>query len=341
MAKGLGILFCVLALVGCNKSSDDNSSGGGGGDDRVQEKSVLGAATKIGVFPDGTAAQPLSDQQMADIGKMAEGAMTINQAINNVTPKSLQRTGDVKVESAQAILQSTWGRGLLGLRAGEVPGRNFEQELRGCRISHSKNPPQESGNDVEKIISWSEFTIVNSDNGYDCPVSVDSSSSVKIHARKLSESKFKAEMAMDMSSRTILKKSEDQLQFDFVSQNINGQVGGEILATQNSQESAINGRFDASLETKTHGNLSAKVLFDLYQMQAVQESQCTTDSNGTGHCSTSSGPNLINMRLSAAVIIQTSAGNLLLQVFAKRVGTQTLTQVYLNGKELKQSNALN
>ena len=340
MKQGLVLLFCATALsglLGCSKNSDRGD--GGSTDVSPKAASVIGQSTKVGVFPDGTPAQPLSDQQMTDIGKVTQGALTVNQAISKIVPPaSLQKSTDISVEVGQALMNSGVLSKILSLRTVLRDSTQFEQDLLKCIPSHNKSQTQESGSDTEKDIGWQEGTTVG---GVGCPVDSVQTMVYRIHMWRLGEQSAKAKLGVDLTYNIQMQTEADQLQFDYIGQSLTGRIEGEMLILEKSQEMALNGRFQGQLKTKTQGDINAQILFDLKSLQNIS-SQNSTSSQTTA----SSGLQLKSLAeksiapvgaidLAAAVIIETNAGKLLLQVFAAGSGDQGKVLVYLNGQELK------
>jgi hypothetical protein len=117
MKQWIGIL-CVLALAGCGHKDDSPAAEPA---PNVQVKSVLGQATKPGVFPDGTTANiHLNANDKQALQQMTAGAMQVNQAIGKATPTSLQATGNVKAEAVAAFLQSPLAQVVRQINNGQV-----------------------------------------------------------------------------------------------------------------------------------------------------------------------------------------------------------------------------
>jgi hypothetical protein len=332
MKQGLVLLFCATALsgfLGCSKNSD--SGDGGSNDVSPKAASVIGESTKVGVFPDGTPAQPLSDQQMADVGKVTQGALTVNQAVSKIVPPpSLERSTDASVEIGQVVISSQMVPKLLSLRAALRDATQFEQDLSKCIPNHTKSQTQESGSDTEKDIGWQEGTTVG---GVGCPVDSVQTMIYRLHMWRLGEKSAKAKLGVDLTYNIQMQNEADQLQFDFVGQSFSGRIEGEMLILEKSQEAALNGRIQGQLKTKTQGDINTQILFDLHSLQNLQPS--SSQNSATSKLTASSIVPVGSIDLTAAVIIETSSGKLLLQVFATGAGDQGKVLVYLNGKELK------
>jgi len=338
MKQGLGLLLGALALVGmigCSEKSDDGSKDGGNG--KLNQKSVIGQASKIGYFPDGTKATALSGEQMAEISKTTEGAMNVNKAVAAATPvpNSLQRTGDAKVEAVQAFLQSSVARAFMRNRQGLDESKQFEQDLRSCIFEPTpgnENKPVETGDNNNKqisLVTWSSI------RGAGCPLESRMDMDFKASMQRVGDKAAKMAGGLTFSSRMTMLNEADQLQFDFVNQGVQGRVEGEAFAEEGGKiEIAANGNLKGQLTTKNQGNIEAEILFDLYLMQLQQQQ------SGSVHAAAAPTAGISGagqMQLAMAVILKTNSGNLLLQIFLQGSGDQAQLRVYLNGQEMNQA----
>jgi hypothetical protein len=312
----------VLALVGCSKSSDDNKSNSGNG--QLEQKSVIGESTKVGVFPDGTPAQPLTSQQMDQVGKTAEGVMKVNQAVAGVTPASLQSSGDVQVEAVQAFMRSPVTRTLMGLREALTDVDQFKHVLQGsCTAAQSHDQPTQSGSDTHKDISQKFWSTLS---GANCPVESRIDVDMQMSADRTGDKSAHIAGGLNFASVTNMIDPNQALNFDFLRQTINGRMEGEANVTEQAMELVANGKLSGQVQTKTQGNVDAQILFDLHLIGQQPQQGSSISSQSVSASS---------MTLSLAVVMNTQNGKILLQVFASGSGQNSITKVYLNGQELK------
>ncbi len=326
--KAFLILATVATLaIGCSKNSDD---GGGNGGGRFS-KSVVGASAQVGVFPDGTKAEPLTPEQMEAISKSAEGASKINEAINAVSPSqgagaipgSLRRSGNAEVEAVQAFFKSSVFKSVLRLRAVTGDIEQLKQQMKqNCVFTQNPNqqPSQtESGNTfISEYKGWSYMS------GTACPMDSKTDFGYRLVATRTGENSADLAGTLQISSASKLLNVQDQNAFDYVGQNVSGLISGEAVINNQALELGANGNITGLLQTP-NDQLNVEALFDIYATGVP-----ATDEHGQSYTKINSG------RLVLAIVLKANAAKVLMQVFAEGTEGNSTVKVYLNGQEMKQ-----
>lgn len=323
------LLAATTALAACSENKDDK---GDKPQDQVERKSVVGAATKPGVFPDGSQAQPLNEEQVKTVGKMVEGLMSVNTAVGNVSaPQGSTGSGSSAGSEVVQMIQAALANPLIvsmvknpqrllqfrELRSGNPIQENAEklklEVQKNCRLEQSNNQPQESGTDDNKIVTleaWSKL------GGFNCPVGADFQMNLRAQAQRLGENSGKLTGGASFYYTTQLHSADYQQVFDFQSETIQGSFDGQVIIRDRDQELAANAGLDARILTVANGQVQAQILMDAYlksQAEVIQNAQATV-----------------------AIILKTQQANVLLQIFANVENEKDLKiKAYLNGQELQ------
>jgi hypothetical protein len=326
------LLLFALAMVGCSNSSNGGGGGGNGPgpNGKLTTVSVIGQATQIGVFPDGTPSTKLSQTEMDEISKSTAGALKVSEAVGALSPTPVQTTQSQNVQVAQTFLNSEVAKNLFRLRAATNDIEQFKNELRqNCTIQKSGNQPVKTGDQNNTHLTVTDWSTIS---GAACPLSSRMDISLIMDAVRTGEKSAYIKGGVDFSSNVKLLEAQDQLDLDFKDQSIGGRLEGQMMVDGKMAEIAANGRLTGILNT-TANAMTAEILFDLYGT-GPQEQQAAEGSTIVTGAIASVPQNQGTFKL--AVVLTNNNVKMLLQVFAETVGPHTVVKAYLNGEELKQ-----
>ena len=328
----------VLILTAASCSKDEKKSPPS--EPSVQRRNTVGSSQNIGIFPDGTKAQPLTEQDLKDIGEMVKGVSTVNGAIGVLTADESKDSNDKKRISRSSELSSLAVDALQAIQSAPVIGKLirspdlFMKELVAQIENNGETAPEDplysevrteckldSKEDMKREEGENSFSMTGTSmqtfTGDRCPIKHEVLMGVDIQGSKLNNNFAKFTARLNLVVDSALSSNEKKNKYDFDSQSFNVGVEGEMIASSKKTELAGSLKANGRLKTTTHGQLDIKALSDVY-MKSVGEKVQALD-------------------VSASFVVDTQGPDLLIQVQFKLAGDgqKPLLKIYLNGVELK------
>lgn len=335
--------------LGCNKSDDKKSS--------YQKPTVLGQAKKPGVLPDGRPAPSLNENQVKSVMENFKGIGLVNgaatkAAANEGAKGPFSSSQKAETQLNKMLKATNVALGHLGKSAGfkssltigeiiNLPSQNgqasssstasnevnkLDEETlkhwtseiqKNCAFDIKNLKYEGNGNENAGHVSGQGWIQIKGDS---CAVTSDERTSVTMDFVKNGQAReFNGEVAF--SSQTISKSVELTKQASgFLSDKISGQVNINMSQSQSLLALAGVAKFKGAISTQNSPDMSGEVLVDF--------DLASTGTDGSNYS------NLQHIGVDVAVIIESSEGTILLQVFVSQNAGQSQpdVKIYLNGK---------